>query len=148
MSYRLKCPCCFRTVSSDAYYCPHCGKNIHAFLKGKNMNAPHVEVINKHGRNSALVLLGIIILLMLLGGSAILASVYTCMLLFLAISIGEISTGTIFMIGVGIFVSLLLWAITIFVGVVLVKKAKRYIKKQNSVIDHEMSFMVGEEDII
>ena len=148
MSYRLKCPCCFRTVSSDAYYCPYCGKNIHAFLKAKNMNAPHVEVINKHGRNSALVLFGIIILLMLSSGLAIVASAYTCLLMILAISIGGISTETIFMIGAGIFVSLLLWAIAIFVGVVLVKKAKRYIKKQNSVIDHEKSFMVREEDII
>ena len=43
----IHCPTCRKDVSTDAKRCPHCGRNIDAYLKAENANASHYHEINK-----------------------------------------------------------------------------------------------------
>ena len=145
MPYRIQCPCCLRTVSSDAYSCPHCGRNIHAFLKAKNVNEPHVEKISKYGRNSVLAILGVVLFILIFGSLSIFVSVYALLYSFIFLGIGEFVLSALLLCGFLIILSVICCSITAVGSFVLIKKVKKFVKKNNEAIDLEKIKMVSED---
>ena len=143
MPYLIKCPTCQKDVSTDAERCPHCGRNIDAYLKAQNANSTHDHEINKATFKIFLIIFGTIITTLIFTGFAF----FCFIMLSFALEMHQIcldwsdytghyqTTANVF---TALFVIFLLIGFSL-VGF-LIYKAVHVIKKQSKIIKNEKTF--------
>lgn len=150
MPYLINCPSCKKSVSTDAKRCPHCGRNIEAYIKTRDANKPHEKKISKaSGKICITVLVAIFVTLGLLAFSAFFSISASSEMEMHKIA-QEISpehydghyeaSATAFTVA-----SISSLIIAIILGLLLTVKAIKIIKVQLPIIKYEKSLLVSEE---